>query len=997
MTKPTIQDFKSRKYIVKQLKQILKQYLTENNIKDIKISKLKKTDVIIKIVDYEIFNDVKDLPEPIKSERSKTVKTTIKQYTDEEQEQFLNKGYEVINPLKPKKDYYNPKTGNYEYVKLLKHQEKFLRKFFLSGVNGSIVFHGVGTGKSLTASVATHYYLSLNPDGNVIFISPPALILNFVNALKQFGLDEKDRRIQYFSFEKFTRNSTIKNKKCLFIIDEAHLLRTEIKANEKVDENENKVMIVEQNKRGYAVLEAIKKTDKCILLTGTPFINKLYDIENLLSMVVKKDPLDPDNFASMITRNESRRDYFKYKISHYENEVGSEFFPTKIEKYVPIIMNEEEQQTYNKFEKGDTSVLDDENLEDIRMQATKKESLTAFFNGVRQYSNLLDYKKIGFIIERIQRPQTTGQFIIYTTFIDNGLRIIRKYLNDNNISYAIISGNENIKEKEASKNKYNSKEVQVLLITKAGTEGIDTIGTEAIFIYEGSSWNEPLVEQAVARAIRFKSHYHLPKEQQKVWVYRLLIIKKADKEIIDKINNKEIYNFGSVLQKIKNIDKEIKKLKKDEKEFDEKEFDKKEYKNLSPEQKKKYLEDLKFNRYKTSGDINKLYTSIPSVEARLTIVSLSKKEQILDFILELDENIQQLEDYESPFEKEITLDKLEKMTDKEILELQKKYLEEQKEDIFKKINSSELMALMDKQERQNNIFNTKLQVAKRFQAYFTPDEVIKKMCEFSKKLKSSYEKIEVLEPTAGIGNIPIYIIKNFKGDYHFNLVEIQNTNKKVLLDLQQEAPDLFNVYEEGDFLKFINPIQYDLIMMNPPFHLRKSLFTYLDKDYYDMDFVIKAYHMLKKGGELIALVGQLNKEEYIKWVKEVGGDIYNFTHKNWEDKSKKTKEEKEASTIKSINLSIISIIKKDDTSINEMNKEIKPDLTNTEEKEAEQFENLETSIKNDDNYFKDIYIYKGKEYEKQNNGYYLGEDGKEYQKILTDDKIYKMILKSKRR
>ena len=579
-----------KSYIVKQLKQILKDFLIEKEIKpDFRITKLRKAEVISKLIQNNY--NINDLPEPIKSLRTKTVKTTIKQYTDEEQEQFLNKGYEVIDPLKAKGEYFNIKTGQRELVKLLAHQEKFLRKFFLSGVVGSIVFHGVGTGKSLTASVATHYYLSLNPNGNVIFISPPALILNFVNALKQYGLDEKDKRISYFTYEKFARNPSInKNKPTLFIIDEAHLLRTEIKANIKEDEEGNKDASVEQNKRGYQILQAIKKTDKCILLTGTPFINKIYDIENLISMVVKKDPLDPQNFAQMITNKESRLDYFKYKISHYENKVGSEFFPEKIEKYIPFVMNENELEIYQDFEKGNINVLENDDLENIKFDMVKNDkSFTSFYNGTRQYSNLLNYKKIAFIINRIKNKETTGKYIIYTTFIDNGLRIIRQYLDKNDISYSIISGNENIKQKEEAKNKYNSGQVDVLLITKAGTEGIDTISTEAIFIYEGSSWNEPLVEQAVARAIRFKSHYHLPKEQQKVYVYRLLVIKEQDEDIINKINKNEIYSFRIELKKYKSIDEQIKKLKAEQTKKDKNDFEKEEYKKLSPEEKKKYI------------------------------------------------------------------------------------------------------------------------------------------------------------------------------------------------------------------------------------------------------------------------------------------------------------------------------------------------------------------------------------------------------------------------
>lgn len=353
------------KYTVRQLKQILKE---KTNIRG--ISKLRKKEVITKLKD----NEIKYYPPIEKATYNKRI--AIKTYNDEEQEQFLNKGYEVIDPLKSKGDYFNIKSGKNERVKLLIHQEKFLRKFFLSNVMGSIVFHGVGTGKSLTAAAASHYYLSLNPNGHIVFVSPPALIANFINALKQYGLDVKDKRYSFYSFEKFTRNPNIQNKKCLFIVDEAHILRTEINVSESVNMDGQTVKQVNKNKRGYAVLEAIKKIDKCILLTGTPFINKLYDIENLLSMVTKKDPLDEGNFSQMITNTASRHDYFRYRISHYENEVGSEFFPKKIQEYIPLVMDDGELKRYNDFEKGNMDVLDDVDLEEVvgfnRIKLTKK-------------------------------------------------------------------------------------------------------------------------------------------------------------------------------------------------------------------------------------------------------------------------------------------------------------------------------------------------------------------------------------------------------------------------------------------------------------------------------------------------------------------------------------------------------------------------------------------------------------------------------------------------
>jgi hypothetical protein len=115
-------------------------------------------------------------------------------------------------------------------------------------------------------------------------------------------------------------------------------------------------------------------------------------------------------------------------------------------------MNEEELKRYESFERGNTDVLENEDLENIVINGDNEKAFTSFYNGTRQYSNLVDYKKIDFIIERIINKKTTGQFIIYTTFINNGVDVIKTYLKANDISFAVISGKENITQKEASKN-----------------------------------------------------------------------------------------------------------------------------------------------------------------------------------------------------------------------------------------------------------------------------------------------------------------------------------------------------------------------------------------------------------------------------------------------------------------------------------------------------------------------------------------------------------------
>jgi hypothetical protein len=124
-------------------------------------------------------------------------------------------------------------------------------------------------------------------------------------------------------------------------------------------------------------------------------------------MVVKKDPLDQDNFAQMITNTDSRHDYFRYKISHYEIEIGSKYFPKKIQEYIPLVLDGEKLKRYEAFERGNTAVLENEDLENIIINGDNEKAFISFYNGTRQYSNLVDYKKIDFIIERIINKKTS--------------------------------------------------------------------------------------------------------------------------------------------------------------------------------------------------------------------------------------------------------------------------------------------------------------------------------------------------------------------------------------------------------------------------------------------------------------------------------------------------------------------------------------------------------------------------------------------------------------
>ena len=258
-------------------------------------------------------------------------------------------------------------------------------------------------------------------------------------------------------------------------------------------------------------------------------------------------------------------------------------------------------------------------------------------------------------------------------------------------------------------------------------------------------------------------------------------------------------------------------------------------------------------------------------------------------------------------------------------------------------SDSRLTKLLEKANERALKASEKLNTVKRYQSFYTPVNIIKKMFDFSKALKGFNNEMKILEPTAGIGNIVVELIKLQK-EYKIYMVEIEESSRKVLQELVDAASDILTLYEQGNFLQFVNPIEFDMIIMNPPYHLRKSDFTYLDKDYYDIHFVQKAYYMLKNGGELIALVRTENsqKEEFKKWLKNHNAIIHDFETKDWEA-SKNNK----LSEIKRINLSIIVLYRDIDNKY-DTNKEkyylLNPDLTDEGEQLANNAQYYHTSI-----------------------------------------------------
>jgi len=882
---------------------------------------LSKEDLIKKVEELEKKLQEKENKRLLSQERKILKKTGLKKLTNEELEELK---IDYTNLLKSKK----PIIEGQDKIKLQKHQKRFIESYLYSNLRSAIIFHGVGTGKTFTAVATTKAYLQIYPENKVILICPPALLFNFIDSMIKYGLNPQDKRFSYFSYTTFTTKK-IDTKNSLLIIDEAHNLRTQI----EYLEHEGKT-IPTTGKRPFLTIEKAKDCHKSILLTATPFINTPYDIENLLAIGEGRMPYNKDIFGNLISDNKGRYDYFKYRISKFMNPSGDKNFPEKKEKYISFVVDESSEEARK-----------------IKAIATKE-------NPAYVYSRLDSFvnDKIYFIVNEMNKQENKNKkFVIYSNYIAGVDKII-EILNENDINkISVISGKINTRKKAEAIDDYNNNKTQCMIITRAGAEGVSLNETRAIFILDGV-WNEALYVQIVARAIRYKSHSKLPENERYVNVYKLFVCFEYEKKILDKINNGKPFNYMEFLSNFKTIKDQLKFNKKNKK-FS---IDQLQTLKKGSEERRNYIKNnMKFAKNKDKfivKDIMDEFQGYPSIDFYMFVLQKSKLLVIDNLIDEL-EKIPVIEKTISdmPEVKEL----FDYIHQNKMLKKKKKFIDYLRNILNKEEFKAERFlknSINDKETNLNKFIESKKEISDLLKAkiklrvkqeFFTPEQFVDELIDFSNiKNQDKNIKINILEPSAGIGNIVyglLKIIQQKKLIVEIDMVEIQDENRIELKKLVDIVPYMIQLQKQPDFLKFLSSIKYDYIFMNPPFHLQKKLNKDYNKDVYDYHFIMRAYAMLKKNGILVAITGikyQTNKNA-LNFYKKVKAKILNNTVE-WSGKNLK-----KGSEVNKLKISFIKIIKdKEDPELDNQLLEFTNKLVKNESKEEYTFiEEIKTDDK----------------------------------------------------
>ena len=133
--------------------------------------------------------------------------------------------------------------------------------------------------------------------------------------------------------------------------------------------------------------------------------------------------------------------------------------------------------------------------------------------------------------------------LIYSNWLKSGSKIIQERLDNESINWVEINGSMSIAKRKivlsqfngTEKNNYEDNKVSVLFISSAGAEGLDLKNTRSIIILE-PHWNSEKIKQVVGRGARFRSHIFLPKNEQKVDIYNLILKKPKNLEHTDTVN-----------------------------------------------------------------------------------------------------------------------------------------------------------------------------------------------------------------------------------------------------------------------------------------------------------------------------------------------------------------------------------------------------------------------------------------------------------------------------
>lgn len=418
-------------------------------------------------------------------------------------------------------------------VQLQEHQDR-VRRRLQSGDNRLLLYHGLGTGKSLSSLAAAEA-----TGGPYAAVVPASLKPNYEKEIAKFTEGSEPEVLSYTGLG---MGKQLKQDPQTLIFDEAHRLRNR------------------ETQSAQAAAQAAEKAKNVLLLTGTPITNSPGDLAGLLSLLHNK-PIDAEGFEKKFVGH--RKVYPSWVSRLLRRNAGDETFiqheddlrkllhgkvdyqPSKLPEGVQV----QEQTVHAPLSKPQLKLqnairsrippewawkLDKE----FPLSRAELAKLNAFLTGLRQTSlSTLPFRADKDPLHafdesgKLQRAMSDlkqefgddprKKAIIFSNFIEAGLDPYAAALHREHIPYGMFHGSVPQGQRRKVLQDYNEGKLRALLLGPAGGEGISTTGTNLIQLLD-PHWHESRGRQAQGRGLRFDSHQGLPEDLKNVAVRRYI-------------------------------------------------------------------------------------------------------------------------------------------------------------------------------------------------------------------------------------------------------------------------------------------------------------------------------------------------------------------------------------------------------------------------------------------------------------------------------------------
>ena len=401
-----------------------------------------------------------------------------------------------------------------------------------------LVYHGLGSGKSLSSIAAAEAAKQLHGD-NYGVVVPASLRGNFQKEIKKFtrGSDP-----EILSYTGLALGKNFQEQPDTLVMDEAHRLRNP------------------ESGAAVAARDLARKAKRVLLLTGSPITNSPTELASLMSILNDKS-ISPEEFEKRyvaykkvnpgwlnwlrgikpgeqpVVKNEGElRQLLKGKVDYHPSKTPEGVDVKEEVIRVPLSRDQQKIQTAirTKIPPGFLWKLDRE----FPLSRDELSRLNSFLNGLRQVSlstqpfradkdpakAFTQSAKLQLAMKNLQK--TLGEdprkkAIIYSNFIDSGINPYSAALDKAQIPHGVFHGSVPVKQRMQALKDYNEGKLRALLLGPAAAEGISTKGTSLIQLLD-PHWHESRSQQAKGRGLRFDSHRDLPEELKNVAVQRYI-------------------------------------------------------------------------------------------------------------------------------------------------------------------------------------------------------------------------------------------------------------------------------------------------------------------------------------------------------------------------------------------------------------------------------------------------------------------------------------------